>query len=84
MQAQIGRVGDTDNQIGHALIRMAARHDIARDRLVRTCRGETVGAGQIEHAHAAARGRGVMAFLAFDRHASVVRDFLARAGQEIE
>ncbi len=84
MQAQIGRVGDADDEIRHRFAGIAAGDDVARDRLVRARRRERVGAGQIEHAHTAPGRRGVVPFLALDRDAGVVRDLLPRAGEQVE
>src|SRR5215831_16661083 len=64
---------------------MAAEHDIARDRLIEGRWLETVGTRQVDHAESAPRARtDEPSFLALDRYARIVGDFLAAARETIE
>jgi hypothetical protein len=49
--AQVGCIGDADDEVGLSLAGAAAEQHIGRDLLVRSQRIEAVGAGQIQYAH---------------------------------
>ena len=53
-QPQVGGVHDIDDDIRDVFALEAAEHDIARDGFIQRGRSKAVGAGQIEHAVAAA------------------------------
>ena len=84
VQAQVGGIGHTDQQLGRRLTRMLALDDVTRNALVGAVRIQTVCAWQIQQAHAALGWRGQPAFLALNRDAGVVRYLLARTSQQIE
>ena len=83
-QAEIGGVGDTEQQIRRRLRGETPEHDVARHFFIGTARAQRIGARQIDKTDAAA-GRGAQhAGFALDGHARIVRDLLPAAGQRIE
>ena len=83
VQAQVGRVGHAHQQVGQGFVALAG-DDVAGDGLVGAERIQAVGARQVEHEDAAARGGAQRSFLALDGHAGVVGDLLAAASQQVE
>jgi hypothetical protein len=83
-QPQVGGVGHADQGLGRDPRRPAAHHGVAGDDLVGAAGAQGIGAGQVEHAHLAAGGRGQHALLPLDRNAGVVGHLLAAAGQGVE
>ncbi len=82
--AQIGRVGDANDEVRPALARAATKQDIGGHLLVRCQRIEAVGTGQVQDAHAPARWSAQRTFLPLDRYAGVVGDLLAAAREDVE
>ncbi len=83
-QTQVGRVGDTHDQVGGHVVLRAAQHDVARHLFVGRAGAQRIGAGQVHDAHrAAGRGR-QWTDLLFDGDAGIVGDLLPAAGQRIE
>ena len=84
VQAQVGGIDHADDDVRRRLAGIEAAAEIAGDRLVQARGHQAVGARQVEHGIAAARGRQQPALLALDRDAGVVRHLLAAAGQLVE
>ncbi|KAF5289490.1 hypothetical protein FQR65_LT20824 [Abscondita terminalis] len=84
VQAQVGGIGDADQQFGRRLARMPARDDVARDALVLAVRMQAVGARQVQNTHTPAAGRIQPALLALHGDARVVGHLLSRTGQQVE
>ncbi|MGY3120475.1 hypothetical protein ACVWXQ_004412 [Bradyrhizobium sp. S3.14.4] len=83
-QAQIGRVGHAQHEVGHGFAGRLAEHEVTSDLLVRAAAAQRVGAGQVDHRDLASQGRDEEAFLALDGDAGIVRDLLSAAGQRVE
>ena len=81
---KVGRVGDADDSVGFRFAVATAEQHVSRDLLVGRRGLEAVQTRQIEHADAFAGRRDRNAFLALDRNAGVVRDFLAAASEQVE
>ena len=77
-------IDDDHQRVGLALALLLAEQDVARDRFVGAGRLEAVGAGQIDHLDRPAVGQRQPARMALDRHAGIIADFLAGAGQRVE
>ena len=84
VHAQVGRVDDGDDRVGRRLAVAPALDHLERDLLVGRRRGQAVGAGQVDDRDRAAVLQPGQADLALDRHAGVVGDLLARAGEQVE
>jgi hypothetical protein len=65
-QAQVGGVGDAQEEVGRRLGGEAAEHDVARHLLVEAARAQRIGSGQIDQLDAAAGRRADRAGLALD------------------
>ena len=84
VELEVGGVADADDQVGTRLVVEPAEDYVTGDLLIDAERVETVGARQIEHAKLPAGWRRELSFLAVDRDAGIVGDFLPAAGEEIE
>ena len=82
--AQIGGIGDAQQQVGRGFARQPAEHDVAGDLFVGAAPAQRIGAGQIDQVDAMAARRLDDAALAFDGDARIVGDFLPAAGERIE
>src|SRR3984893_6827661 len=82
--AQIGRIGDADDEVRLSLSGASAEQYIGGDLFVRCQWIEAVGSRQVQYAHAQP-GRGEQrALFALDGYAGVVGDLLPAAGENIE
>jgi hypothetical protein len=84
VHAQVGRVDDGDDRVGRRLAVAPALDHLERDLLVGRRRRQAVRAGQVDDRDRAAVLQPRQADLALDRHAGVVGDLLARAGEQVE
>jgi len=84
-EAQVRRIDHAHEEIRRGLGRVPAQHHVAGDGLIERRGLEAIGARQIDDAEAASGARTREApFLALDRDAGVVGDFLAAARQAVE
>ena len=82
--AQVGGVGDAEQQVGRLLRWRPPEHDVAGDLLVGAAPAQRIGAGQIDQIDAMAGRRLEHAGFALDGDARIVGDLLPAAGQRIE
>ena len=75
---------DANDQVGRTLGRELAQHRVARDLLVRRAGAQRIGARQVDDLDRPAGGRREAPDLLLDRHAGIVGDLLAAAGEGVE
>src|SRR2546430_11204863 len=84
MIVEVRCVDDDHQRVGLTLALLTAEQDVEGYGLVGTHGLQAVGAWQVHHFNRPAVGQGQPARMAFDRHARIIADLLARAGQSVE
>ena len=84
VQIEVGGIHDDDERIRAALPGLPAEQDIAGNLFVGRRRIEAVGAGKVDQLHGTAIVQRQPAGMALDRHAGIIADLLAGAGECVE